>query len=68
MIELASREGKSDKVYQIVIAPTDRVLRGNLNEIRRDDAKRESLEAEAKLNKQVAGARAAGIVRGKVIR
>ena len=53
---------------QIVIAPTDRVLRGNLNEIRRDNANRESLEAEAKLNKQVADAQAAGILRGKFIR
>jgi hypothetical protein len=56
------------KVYQIVIAPNGRVLRGNLNEIRRDNGKRGSQEADAKLNEQVADAPAAGIVRGKVIR
>jgi hypothetical protein len=68
MIELSYREGKSDKVYQIVIAPTGRVVRGNRNEIRRDEAERESLEAEAKLNEQVADAQSGEIVRGKDIR
>jgi len=68
MIELSYREGKSDKVYQIVIAPTGRVVRGNRNEIRRDEAERDSLEAEAKLNEQVADAQSGEIVRGKDIR